>query len=333
LAEVDQVTKKTQAGWLITATFATCTACAVVIFGMKAHSRLNQNWFPKEFDARSALHAHAHQNRDGSLSKPPSLAGLTAVSIVANTANHDTFEPSANAKDGAPDFEFPANANHLNHGICPDDMASIDNRFCVDIYEASLVEIMPNGHEEAWPYTMPVSGHVVRAVSEKSAFPQAYISEKEALLACHHSGKRLCKSAEWAKACQGPENTRFGYGNERKPGLCNDNGRSPVLFYYAATTTPVTGWTWDKLNDPQLNQLERTLSETGSHEGCTNGYGVYDMVGNLHEWVDDPAGTFQGGYYLDVTQNGEGCSYRTSAHDAAYHDYSTGFRCCADISQ
>ena len=46
--------------------------------------------------------------------------------------------------------------------------------------------------------------------------------------------------------------------------------------------------------------------------------------------VDDPAGTFQGGYYLDVRQNGDGCGYRTDAHEFAYHDYSTGFRCCAD---
>jgi formylglycine-generating enzyme required for sulfatase activity len=23
---------------------------------------------------------------------------------------------------------------------------------------------------------------------------------------------------------------------------------------------------------------------------------AYDMVGNVHEWVDDPAGTFLGGY-------------------------------------
>jgi hypothetical protein len=28
--------------------------------------------------------------------------------------------------------------------------------------------------------------------------------------------------------------------------------------------------------------------------------------------------------------NGDGCSYKTVAHDADYHDYSTGFRCCAD---
>jgi hypothetical protein len=52
------------------------------------------------------------------------------------------------------------------------------------------------------------------------------------------------------------------------------------------------------------------------------------MVGNLHEWTAAAGGTFRGGYYLDVEQNGLGCDYRTSAHNTRYHDYSTGFRCC-----
>ena len=54
------------------------------------------------------------------------------------------------------------------------------------------------------------------------------------------------------------------------------------------------------------------------------------MVGNVHEWTADPAGTFRGGYYLDTRINGEGCDYRTVAHEPTYHDYSTGFRCCAN---
>jgi hypothetical protein len=37
-----------------------------------------------------------------------------------------------------------------------------------------------------------------------------------------------------------------------------------------------------------------------------------------------------GGFFMDTHLNGEGCDYRTTAHDFSYHDYSTGFRCCAD---
>jgi hypothetical protein len=218
------------------------------------------------------------------------------------------------------------------NGLCPPDMASIDDRFCVDKYEASLVEILPNGEEQAYPYYLPVEGHTVRAVSEKGVFPQGYISEKQAIEACGRSGKRLCKPAEWRTACQGPDPKKFGYADHRTPRVCNDTGKSGIAFYFGAAMANGTAWSWDIMNDPQLNQMPGGLAETGSHEACTNGYDVYDMVGNLHEWVLDPEGTFQGGYYLDVTQNGDGCGYRTDAHAVWYHDYSTGFRCCADVA-
>lgn len=220
------------------------------------------------------------------------------------------------------------------NGLCPAGMASVDDRFCVDKYEASLVEILDDGEERPFPYYMRVDGHKVRAVSEARVYPQGYISGREAAAACKASGKRLCKPQEWKTACKGPENLQYGYASERSPGTCNDKGRSPIGHYFMAQIQDGTAFASPKImNDPQLNQLPGTLAETGEHEGCSNGYGVYDMVGNIHEWVDDPAGTFQGGYYLDVVQNGEGCGYRTDAHETWYHDYSTGFRCCADVAQ
>lgn len=63
--------------------------------------------------------------------------------------------------------------------------------------------------------------------------------------------------------------------------------------------------------------------------GCFTPDGVYDLMGNLHEWTLDPSGTFRGGFYGDTRINGEGCLYETTAHDVTYWDYSTGFRCCA----
>jgi len=85
------------------------------------------------------------------------------------------------------------------------------------------------------------------------------------------------------------------------------------------------------MNDPQLNQLPGTVALTGAFDQCSNGYGAFDMVGNLHEWTNDPTGTFRGGYYMDTRLNGDGCTYVTRGHDTSYHDYSTGFRCCADV--
>jgi hypothetical protein len=37
-----------------------------------------------------------------------------------------------------------------------------------------------------------------------------------------------------------------------------------------------------------------------------------------------------GGFFSTHEQLGPGCKYVTYAHEPSYHDYSTGFRCCAD---
>jgi formylglycine-generating enzyme required for sulfatase activity len=91
---------------------------------------------------------------------------------------------------------------------------------------------------------------------------------------------------------------------------------------------------WTKLNDPQLGLVEGTVAPSGDRLMCKSDYGVFDMVGNRHEWVSDRTnsghGIFLGGYFSDVEQNGPGCLYRTDAHAPSYHDYSTGFRCCSE---
>ena len=222
--------------------------------------------------------------------------------------------------------------------VCPSDMAMIGRGFCIDIFEASLLQVMDDGNEHPWPYydALP-AGVVVRAVSDGGVFPQGYISGVQARAACKQSGKRLCKPDEWKNACMGPKKTIFPYGNAREVGRCNDNGRSAMHFFNPQLDgKPEHRWMWGaggNMIDPRLNQLEGTLTRTGERTGCTNAYGVFDMVGNLHEWVDDPDGTFQGGYYLDTHLNGDGCTYRTTAHAMSHLDYSTGFRCCADVDE
>jgi hypothetical protein len=222
----------------------------------------------------------------------------------------------------------------VSGAVCPGEMASIEGRFCIDRWEASLVESLPDGNEVAWPPFQAVeAGHVLRAVSAPRVYPQGYISGSQAAAACAASGKRLCAPVEWRAACVGPDKQTFGYGSERVAGRCNDEGKSPMLHYYPNFMAPWAQVGMQEMNDPRLNQLAGTLAPTGSHEDCKNDYGVYDMVGNLHEWTSDPHGTFQGGYYLDTHRNGDGCMYRTVAHDFTYHDYSTGFRCCEDPEQ
>lgn len=271
----------------------------------------------------------AHSTRERSARVARTLSDLSDGRRLF--AMNDSRGPAlAPFEDLLSDKDRPLEPN----GLCPPDMASVDDHYCVDKYEASLVEVLENGDERGWsPYTS-VEGHTVRAVSEPGVVPQGYVSEVQAQEACSLSGKRLCRPQEWRKACMGPQHATYGYGQANEPGRCNDSGRSPVVALYASSSDlgDRAQWNWDHMNDPALNQLDGTVAKTGSHDQCTNGYGVYDMVGNMHEWVADPNGTFQGGYYQDTHLNGDGCNYKTTAHEAAYHDYSTGFRCCADVA-
>jgi formylglycine-generating enzyme len=219
-----------------------------------------------------------------------------------------------------------AAADSARAGVgCPRDMAIVDGSVCVDRWEASLVSVRTN--RAVSPYENP-GATPVRAVSRAGAVPQAYISKTQAEAACHASHKRLCREAEWMKACQGRTPTKFPYGDERRERYCNDHGVGPLATYYPNTQAAYSSS--EAMNDARLNRAPNTVARTGSHRRCKNSYGIFDMVGNVHEWIDDPAGTFRGGYYLDTHQNGDGCSYRTDAHDVSYHDYSTGFRCCKD---
>ena len=206
--------------------------------------------------------------------------------------------------------------------------------FCIDQYEAFVVELDEHGHERPHsPYAV-IGDLRVRAKVARGVVPQAYISQVQAAHACAEAGKRLCKPDEYVRACRGPnKNDLYPYGGmQRKPSACNEGKGSFVAQAFGQDFFKLT---YDNFNDPKLNQMPHGLAPTGSYPKCVSPDGVYDMVGNLHEWVDEPPdvnghGRFRGGWYGDAENNGPGCFYVTSAHEPTYHDYSTGFRCCAD---
>ena len=202
-------------------------------------------------------------------------------------------------------------------GPCPADMVAVAD-FCVDRFEAYL-----DRHD---PFTVPTSGAAANADGQ---VPQGYISGAVAQAACEVAGKRLCTTTEWLRACQGPAGTAYPYGDTYDPDACNE-GRSahPVIEVFGSSAT----FSSAELNDPRLNQLPDSLAPSGDHPACVSAEGVYDLHGNLHEWVADASGVFRGGFYVDASINGSGCGYETTAHSFEYHDYSTGFRCCADTS-
>jgi hypothetical protein len=199
--------------------------------------------------------------------------------------------------------------------------------FCVDQFEASILEVLDAGATRPWsPYVNPGT-RVLRAQSVPGAVPQGYVTQLQAQAACSGAGKRLCTDAEWLRACRGPNNFTYPWGNTRMSGVCND-ARSvhPAIELYGTSAS----WIYGHIDSPCLNQLQPGLDRTGANAGCVTSEGLFDMMGNLHEWTADPNGTFRGGFYVDTVINGNGCSYVTTAHTVTHWDYSTGFRCCAD---
>ena len=227
----------------------------------------------------------------------------------------------------APEPEtVPASAS-TPRSVCPPEMALIDQRFCIDRWEATTVAEDGKAHS---PY-LAVTHQKVSAESRPGVVPQAYISMEEADLACKRGGKRLCTTAQWVDACMGAKKPkrRFPYGATEQPGSCNahQGGAHPLMALHNGRR-PTDSW---NMNDARINQLGSTLAPTAAFEGCVTPEGVHDLVGNLLEWTRGSRPLLMGGHYLDAKVNGDGCSYVTERHNETYHDFTTGFRCCHEL--
>ncbi len=219
---------------------------------------------------------------------------------------------------------------------CPAGMI-VAGAVCIDRYEAyvDLVDAQRQTIASWSPYYPPPKNKAIAARSAPNAVPQGYISGADALRACEGAGKRLCASDEWLRACRGSAQYTYPYGNTKRPGVCNDSYPGHPAVTCLQSSDPSV---FSRLDEPGINQQAGTVDRAGTNPGCVTEEGAYDMMGNLHEWILDgppPPATaavdFRGGFYADTTRNGEGCLYKTSAHNFAHYDYSTGFRCCAPL--
>jgi hypothetical protein len=294
--------------------------------------------------------------------QPWRAVGLVAVALVGGAAGAvlglhtgsvqaDPKRPAAAVPSAAKPTAARAPAAKT---ACPAEMAHV-RESCIDRYEARLLVADAQGALSPHPAHLrpPDAGGFI-AESRAGVKPQAYISRIESAAACEAAGKRLCSVSEWYGACRDKADTLFPYGPKYETGRCNVN--KPHLLSLMFGKDP-RAWSYDdNFNNPELNQRPGFLAETGSYSGCATPSGVFDLVGNLHEWVSDRVdvtlakkipltdgnrsrlgsntgkGLFMGGFFSTLNQHGEGCTFATAAHEPAYHDYSTGFRCCKDAS-
>ncbi|HEX2734334.1 MAG TPA: SUMF1/EgtB/PvdO family nonheme iron enzyme [Polyangiaceae bacterium] len=257
-------------------------------------------------------------------------------------------------------------ASRAEGARCPSDMV-LASGYCIDRYEVSLIDrdskeplspfYPPDPNMLAFVYdrwqllrsttggpaarAMPLpeisdfqraGKYTAMAVSQAGAVPQGYLSYYSAKRVCEAAGKRLCSPKEWEVACRGARDTAFPYGDEYQADTCNVG-----KVYHPASI--LHGLSSSGHLDPRLNLLmldgdNPVLRLTGASQACASHWGkdaVFDMVGNLDEWVDDLEGTFKGGFYARRTTGG--CSTQITNHGPTYFDYSTGVRCCRDAAR
>lgn len=278
---------------------------------------------------------------------------------------------SASGSAAAPAFPqssaaVPISMKTLPEPPCPADMVSIGGEYCIDRFEAILVDAptgealspdypttpnlleyilsdwstgrsrMGDVHGKAMP--LPFLPRWQRgakiqmaAVSRMGVQPSGYLTGLVAESACAAAGKRLCVLEELTTACRGEDDTQFPYGDTYEEGACNvfREDHPAAILHGNASVGHL---------DPRLNRVrvkgEPLLRATGATPRCRSRWGadaVYDLVGNLDEWVDDEDGAFAGGFYSRSTR--AGCDAVITSHPKNYLDYSTGVRCCRDAGE
>ncbi len=157
---------------------------------------------------------------------------------------------------------------------CPVNMVPVGN-ICVDMYKASVWSQPPDadGNPQGTQFgagsdNYPCSDNgndcsdpgqpskMIYAASVPNVRPSADITWFQAQQACANVGKRLLTNAEWQMAAAGTPDTTLGA----------DNGTTNCNIRFQLGSDPVP---------------------TGSRSNCESNWGVFDMVGNLEEWVED----------------------------------------------
>ena len=281
----------------------------------------------------------------------PEGPATPALLYLPDGGDDIALAPGAEARPTAPNF-LPGQPGL---GRCPADMVDVRGRFCIDRYEAALIDSQGRQLSPYFPPTWSEAQSVFKrfrsfptsladapkvpllpdwqkdctaalAQARPGVVPNGYLSGLAARAVCAAAGKRLCSSAEWEIACRGEQGSTFPYGDRYEQGRCN-------VFREAHPAAELHGNASEHHLDPRLNLVSGPagplLRKTGTTPDCKSTWGsdaVYDMVGNLDEWIEDPGGTFAGGFYSRATR--EGCAARISSHPIEYFDYSLGVRCC-----
>ena len=173
------------------------------------------------------------------------------------------------------------------------------------------------------------------------AMPIVNVTWDEAQAYCSWAGGRLPTEAEWEYAARG-ESTAARYGDLDEIAWYADNSGRQRL-----DSTRI--WNEDQANyAKRLNENGNGIHEVGQKRA--NGFGLFDMLGNVSEWVNDwydekyyqsslsqdPAGPASGQSRVLRSGSWSGVPRvaRVSAHgrsNPGFRGVSNGFRCGGDV--
>lgn len=225
-------------------------------------------------------------------------------------------------------------------GTCPSDMVEVQGEHC-QVVEQICEEYISEKKDRCAKYRNKVrclgkttDVHVCvdryeypNRMGEK---PTVAVSYNEATELCAAEGKRLCTADEWTQACEGEEHLPYPYGYTRNSETCNHD--KPYIIPNDQAYQDL------RTRTAEIARLDQS-EPSGARPDCVSPYGVYDMTGNVDEWVFNESGSIQGPEYDSGLKGGywgpvrNRCRPMTTDHNRWHSGYQIGFRCCQDPSQ
>lgn len=219
---------------------------------------------------------------------------------------------------------------------CPEDMRLVRGTHAENV--AHLCTDPKDGHCYAFwegftvaegPMTpIDVCMDQFEAPNRRGARPLVMQSFESAERWCKQKGKRVCTEQEWELACEGDEHRPLAYGWAVNRSTCNSD-----KAWRAFNTTEL----YSNGEEASVRETERLWqgSPSGRYGACISPSGIYDLMGNVEEWVASRAGrdfpgVLRGGFWAKPWT---GCRGANDAHEPSFRFYETGFRCCADPRQ